>query len=105
MGLSAPRLLASKATGYPLAMAAKLAGYSRPELRNAITGVTTACFEPSLDYAWEFLVGLDKFRKGFTQITGEIEIGWRKSWPLGRSFEEVVQKGLRMLQIGMAWTH
>ena len=102
--LSRSSALASKATGYPLAyVAAKLAlGYSLPELRNAITGVTTACFEPSLDYLalkiprWD----LDKFRKVSHQITSEMKsVG--EIMALGRSFEEVVQKGLRMLQIGM----
>src|SRR5207245_11243079 len=50
--LSRSSALASKATGYPLALiAAKLAlGFSLPELRNSITGATTACFEPALDY-------------------------------------------------------
>jgi len=102
--LSRSSALASKATGYPLAyVAAKLAlGYSLPELRNAITGVTTACFEPSLDYLalkmprWD----LDKFRKVSHEITSEMKsVG--EIMALGRSFEEVVQKGLRMLQIGM----
>jgi len=102
--LSRSSALASKATGYPLAyVAAKLAlGYSLPELKNAITGVTTACFEPSLDYLalkmprWD----LDKFRKVSHEITSEMKsVG--EIMALGRSFEEVVQKGLRMLQIGM----
>jgi len=102
--LSRSSALASKATGYPLAyVAAKLAlGYSLPELKNAVTGVTTACFEPSLDYValkiprWD----LDKFRKVSHQITSEMKsVG--EIMALGRSFEEVVQKGLRMLQIGM----
>lgn len=50
--LSRSSALASKATGYPLAyIAAKLAlGYSLVDLRNSVTGETTACFEPSLDY-------------------------------------------------------
>ncbi len=102
--LSRSSALASKATGYPLAyVAAKLAlGYSLPELRNAITGVTTACFEPALDYValkiprWD----LDKFRKVSHQISSEMKsVG--EIMALGRSFEEVIQKGLRMLQIGM----
>ena len=102
--LSRSSALASKATGYPLAyVAAKLAlGYSLPELRNAITGVTTACFEPALDYValkiprWD----LDKFRKVSHNITSEMKsVG--EIMALGRSFEEVMQKGLRMLQIGM----
>ncbi len=102
--LSRSSALASKATGYPLAyVAAKLAlGYSLPELRNAITGMTTACFEPALDYValkiprWD----LDKFRKVSHQISSEMKsVG--EIMALGRSFEEVIQKGLRMLQIGM----
>ncbi|QQR55658.1 carbamoyl-phosphate synthase (glutamine-hydrolyzing) large subunit [Candidatus Peregrinibacteria bacterium] len=102
--LSRSSALASKATGYPLAyVAAKLAlGYSLPELRNAITGVTTACFEPALDYValkiprWD----LDKFRKVSHHISSEMKsVG--EIMALGRSFEEVIQKGLRMLQIGM----
>lgn len=102
--LSRSSALASKATGYPLAfVAAKLAlGYSLPELRNSVTGVTTACFEPALDYLalkiprWD----LDKFRKVSWEITTEMKsVG--EIMALGRSFEEVVQKGLRMLQIGL----
>ncbi len=102
--LSRSSALASKATGYPLAyVAAKLAlNYSLPELRNAITKVTTACFEPSLDYValkiprWD----LDKFRKVSHQISSEMKsVG--EIMALGRTFEEVVQKGLRMLQIGL----
>ncbi|MDP2624944.1 MAG: carbamoyl-phosphate synthase (glutamine-hydrolyzing) large subunit, partial [Candidatus Peregrinibacteria bacterium] len=102
--LSRSSALASKATGYPLAyVAAKLAlGYSLPELRNSVTGVTTACFEPALDYLalkiprWD----LDKFRKVSREITTEMKsVG--EIMALGRSFEEVMQKGLRMLQIGL----
>ncbi len=101
--LSRSSALASKATGYPLAhVAAKLAlGYSLPELRNAVTKVTTACFEPALDYIamkiprWD----LDKFRMVSQEISSEMKsVGEIMS--LGRSFEEVVQKGLRMLQVG-----
>lgn len=102
--LSRSSALASKATGYPLAhVAAKLAlGYSLPELKNAVTKTTTACFEPALDYLalkiprWD----LDKFRKVSQQISSEMKsVGEIMS--LGRSFEEVMQKGLRMLQIGL----
>jgi carbamoyl-phosphate synthase large subunit len=102
--LSRSSALASKATGYPLAyVAAKLGlGYSLPELRNAVTGVTTACFEPALDYValkiprWD----LDKFRKVDHKISSEMKsVG--EIMALGRSFEEVMQKGLRMLQIGL----
>lgn len=102
--LSRSSALASKATGYPLAhVAAKLSlGYSLPELRNSVTGTTTACFEPALDYLalkiprWD----LDKFRKVSWEITTEMKsVG--EIMALGRSFEEVMQKGLRMLQIGL----
>lgn len=102
--LSRSSALASKATGYPLAyVAAKLAlGYALPDLRNAITGVTTACFEPALDYIalkiprWD----LDKFRKVTHTISSEMKsVG--EIMALGRSFEEVIQKGLRMLQVGL----
>lgn len=102
--LSRSSALASKATGYPLAyVAAKLAlGYSLPELRNAITDVTTACFEPALDYVslkiprWD----LDKFRKVSHTISSEMKsVG--EIMAIGRSFEEVIQKGLRMLQVGL----
>lgn len=102
--LSRSSALASKATGYPLAhVAAKLAlGYSLPELKNAVTRTTTACFEPALDYValkiprWD----LDKFRMVSHVITSEMKsVG--EIMALGRSFEEVMQKGLRMLQIGL----
>lgn len=102
--LSRSSALASKATGYPLAhVAAKLAlGYNLPELKNAITKNTTACFEPALDYIalkiprWD----LDKFRKVSHTISSQMKsVG--EVMALGRSFEEVIQKGLRMLQIGL----
>lgn len=102
--LSRSSALASKATGYPLAhVAAKLAlGYTLPELKNAVTKTTTACFEPALDYLalkiprWD----LNKFRKVSKEITSEMKsVG--EIMALGRSFEEVLQKGLRMLQVGI----
>jgi len=102
--LSRSSALASKATGYPLAhVAAKLAlGYTLPELKNAVTKTTTACFEPALDYLalkiprWD----LNKFRMVSKKITTEMKsVG--EIMALGRSFEEVVQKGLRMLQVGL----
>ncbi|MFA6992701.1 MAG: carbamoyl-phosphate synthase (glutamine-hydrolyzing) large subunit, partial [Candidatus Gracilibacteria bacterium] len=102
--LSRSSALASKATGYPLAhVAAKLAlGYSLPELKNAVTKTTTACFEPALDYLalkiprWD----LNKFRMVSKEISSEMKsVG--EIMALGRSFEEVVQKGLRMLQVGL----
>jgi carbamoyl-phosphate synthase large subunit len=102
--LSRSSALASKATGYPLAhVAAKLAlGYNLPDLKNAVTKTTTACFEPALDYIalkiprWD----LGKFRKVSHEISSEMKsVG--EIMALGRSFEEVIQKGLRMLQIGL----
>ncbi len=102
--LSRSSALASKATGYPLAhVAAKLAlGYSLPELKNAVTKTTTAFFEPALDYIalkiprWD----LNKFRMVSKEITSEMKsVG--EIMALGRSFEEVLQKGLRMLQVGL----
>lgn len=101
--LSRSSALASKATGYPLAyVAAKLAlGYRLDELRNSITQETSAFFEPALDYValkiprWD----LNKFRKVSQTISSEMKsVGEIMS--LGRNFEEVLQKGLRMLQIG-----
>ena len=101
--LSRSSALASKATGYPLAyMAAKIAlGYSLPELINKITKVTTACFEPSLDYVvlkmprWDFSkFELVKRKLGTTmKSVGEV-------MAIGRTFEEVVQKAIRMCDIG-----
>jgi carbamoyl-phosphate synthase large subunit len=101
--LSRSSALASKATGYPLAyIAAKLAlGYRLDELRNCVTRVTSAFFEPALDYValkiprWD----LNKFRKVSETISSEMKsVG--EIMALGRNFEEVLQKGLRMLQIG-----
>jgi carbamoyl-phosphate synthase large subunit len=97
--LSRSSALASKATGYPLAyVAAKLAlGKSLPELRNSITGVTTACFEPALDYCvvkvpkWD----LAKFERVSKRITSEMKsVG--EVMGIGRTFEEALQKALRM---------
>ncbi|OGJ48291.1 carbamoyl phosphate synthase large subunit [Candidatus Peregrinibacteria bacterium RIFOXYA2_FULL_41_18] len=102
--LSRSSALASKATGYPLAhIAAKLAlGHSLPSLKNAVTKNTTACFEPALDYLalkiprWD----LNKFRKVSKEITSEMKsVG--EIMALGRNFEECLQKGLRMLQVGL----
>lgn len=101
--LSRSSALASKATGYPLAfVAAKIAlGYSLPQLRNAITKVTCADFEPSLDYVavkvprWD----LQKFRHVSDQVTSEMKsVG--EVMALGRTFEEALQKAMRMLNIG-----
>lgn len=102
--LSRSSALASKATGYPLAyVAAKLAiGYSLPELKNKITGITTACFEPALDYLvlkiprWD----LTKFDKVDRRIGSQMKsVG--EVMAIGRTFEEVLQKAIRMLDIGM----
>ncbi len=101
--LSRSSALASKATGYPLAfIAAKLAlGYTLPDLRNAITQVTCADFEPSLDYVavkmprWD----LQKFRHVSDTVTSEMKsVG--EVMALGRTFEEALQKAIRMLNIG-----
>lgn len=101
--LSRSSALASKATGYPLAyMAAKIGlGYSLPELLNRITKVTTACFEPSLDYVvlkmprWDFSkFELVKRKLGSAmKSVGEV-------MAIGRNFEEVIQKAIRMCDIG-----
>jgi carbamoyl-phosphate synthase large subunit len=101
--LSRSSALASKATGYPLAyMAAKIGlGYSLPELLNRITKITTACFEPSLDYVvlkmprWDFSkFELVKRKLGSAmKSVGEV-------MAIGRSFEEVIQKAIRMCDMG-----
>ncbi|MFX1409837.1 MAG: carbamoyl-phosphate synthase (glutamine-hydrolyzing) large subunit [Promethearchaeota archaeon] len=102
--LSRSSALASKATGYPLAyIAAKLAiGYTLPELKNKITGITTACFEPALDYLvlkiprWD----LTKFQRVDRHLGSQMKsVG--EVMAIGRTFEEVLQKALRMLDIGM----
>jgi len=102
--LSRSSALASKATGYPLAyIAAKLAiGYTLPELKNKITGITTACFEPALDYLvlkiprWD----LTKFQKVDRRIGSQMKsVG--EVMAIGRTFEETLQKAIRMLDIGM----
>ncbi|MEQ1848976.1 MAG: carbamoyl-phosphate synthase large subunit [Candidatus Peribacteraceae bacterium] len=101
--LSRSSALASKATGYPLAfVAAKLAlGMTLPEISNSITKVTCADFEPSLDYVavkmprWD----LGKFSFVSHEISTEMKsVG--EVMALGRSFEEAMQKALRMLNIG-----
>ncbi|MCI4351967.1 MAG: carbamoyl-phosphate synthase (glutamine-hydrolyzing) large subunit [Thermoplasmata archaeon] len=97
--LSRSSALASKATGYPLAyVAAKLAlGYTLPELKNRVTGVTTACFEPSLDYIvvklprWD----LDKFARADRRLGPSMKsVG--EVMGIGASFPEAVQKAVRM---------
>ncbi|MBQ5453099.1 MAG: carbamoyl-phosphate synthase large subunit, partial [Bacteroidales bacterium] len=102
--LSRSSALASKATGYPLAfVAAKLGlGYGLHELKNTVTKVTTACFEPALDYCvvkiprWDLnkFVGVSKEIGSAMKSVGEI-------MAIGRTFEEAIQKGLRMIGQGM----
>jgi len=102
--LSRSSALASKATGYPLAfIAAKLSlGYGLYELRNAVTKDTTAFFEPALDYVvvkiprWD----LDKF-KGVSHTIGSSMKSVGEVMAIGRTFEEALQKGLRMIGQGM----
>lgn len=101
--LSRSSALASKATGYPLAyMSAKIGlGYNLSELVNRITKSTTACFEPSLDYIvckhprWDFAkFELVNRKLGPTmKSVGEV-------MAIGRTFEESLQKSIRMLDIG-----
>jgi len=101
--LSRSSALASKATGYPIAyMSAKIGlGYTLPELENHITKSTTACFEPSLDYVvckhprWDFAkFELVNRKLGPTmKSVGEV-------MAIGRTFEESLQKSIRMLDIG-----
>ena len=102
--LSRSSALASKATGYPLAfVAAKLAlGYGLFDIRNSVTKDTTAFFEPALDYVvckiprWD----LGKFRR----VNRELESSMKsvgEVMAIGRTFEEAIQKGLRMIGQGM----
>nr|NVI70442.1 rudimentary [Cucujiformia] len=98
--LSRSSALASKATGYPLAyVAAKLGlGIPLPDIKNSVTGNTTACFEPSLDYCvvkiprWD----LHKFQRVSTKIGSSMKsVG--EVMAIGRKFEEAFQKALRMV--------
>lgn len=102
--LSRSSALASKATGYPLAfVAAKLAlGYGLFDIKNSVTKTTTAFFEPALDYVvckiprWD----LGKFRG----VNRELESSMKsvgEVMAIGRTFEEAIQKGLRMIGQGM----
>jgi len=102
--LSRSSALASKATGYPLAfVATKLSiGYALNEIENEITKETSACCEPALDYVvlkfprWD----LQKFSQVSTLLGSEMKsVG--EVMAIGRSFEEVLQKAIRMLDIGM----
>ena len=102
--LSRSSALASKATGYPLAfVACKLGlGYSLYELKNSITKTTYNFFEPSVDYVvckiprWDLskFHGVDKELGSSMKSVGEV-------MSIGRSFEEVSQKGIRMINQGM----
>ena len=102
--LSRSSALASKATGYPLAfVAAKLGlGYGLHELKNSVTKVTTAAFEPALDYCvvkiprWDLnkFIGVSKNIGSSMKSVGEI-------MAIGRTFEEAIQKGIRMVGLGM----
>jgi carbamoyl-phosphate synthase large subunit len=102
--LSRSSALASKATGYPLAfVAAKLSvGYGLHEIKNSITKTTSAFFEPALDYIvckiprWDLnkFIGVSKQIGSSMKSVGEV-------MAIGRTFEEVIQKGLRMIGQGM----
>ena len=102
--LSRSSALASKATGYPLAfVAAKLGlGYGLFELKNSVTKTTSAFFEPALDYVavkiprWD----LTKFR-GVKRELGSSMKSVGEGMAIGRTFEEALQKGLRMIGQGM----
>lgn len=102
--LSRSSALASKATGYPLAfVAAKLGlGYGLYELKNSVTKTTPAFFEPALDYVvckiprWDLgkFHGVDRELGSSMKSVGEV-------MAIGRTFEEAMQKGLRMIGQGM----
>ena len=102
--LSRSSALASKATGYPLAfVAAKLGlGYGLFELKNSVTKTTSAFFEPALDYVvckiprWD----LSKFH-GVSHQLGSSMKSVGEVMAIGRTFEEALQKGLRMIGQGM----
>jgi carbamoyl-phosphate synthase large subunit len=102
--LSRSSALASKATGYPLAfVAAKLGlGYGLFELKNSVTKTTSAFFEPALDYVvckiprWDLgkFHGVDRELGSSMKSVGEV-------MAIGRTFEEAIQKGIRMIGQGM----
>ena len=102
--LSRSSALASKATGYPLAfVAAKLGlGYGLFDLKNSVTKETSAFFEPALDYIvckiprWDLgkFQGVDRELGSSMKSVGEV-------MAIGRTFEEAIQKGLRMIGQGM----
>ena len=94
--------LASKATGFPIAkIAAKLAvGYTLDELRNDVTGTTSACFEPALDYIvtkmprWTF----EKFPEADETLTTQMKsVG--EAMAIGRTFAESLQKAIRSMEV------
>jgi len=95
--------LASKATGYPIAKIAALlaVGYTLPELPNEITGTSSACFEPSIDYTvvkiprWAF----EKF-PGTPDLLGTTMQSVGEVMAIGRTFREALQKALRSLELG-----
>ncbi|XP_063698921.1 multifunctional protein r [Culicoides brevitarsis] len=98
--LSRSSALASKATGYPLAyVAAKLGlGIALPDIKNSVTGVTTACFEPSLDYCVVKMPRWDLSK--FTRVSKNIGSSMKsvgEVMSIGRKFEEAFQKALRMV--------
>lgn len=102
--LSRSSALASKATGYPLAfVAAKLGlGYGLFDLKNSVTKSTSAFFEPSLDY---IVVKIPRWDLGkFAGVSKEIGSSMKsvgEIMAVGRTFEEAIQKGLRMIGQGM----
>ncbi len=102
--LSRSSALASKATGYPLAfVAAKLGlGYGLFDLKNAVTRSTSAFFEPALDY---IVVKIPRWDLGkFSGVSKEIGSSMKsvgEIMAIGRTFEEAIQKGLRMIGLGM----
>lgn len=98
--LSRSSALASKATGYPLAYtAAKIAlGYTLPELPNAVTKTTTACFEPSLDYIVTKIPKWDLAK--FQYVNREVGSSMKsvgEVMAIGRTFEESLQKAVRQV--------
>ena len=95
--------LASKATGFPIAKAAALlaVGYTLDEIRNDITRVTCACFEPSIDYCVVKVPRFDfeKFKGASDELTTRMKsVG--EVMAMGRTFEEALQKALRSLEVG-----
>jgi carbamoyl-phosphate synthase/aspartate carbamoyltransferase len=98
--LSRSSALASKATGYPLAFVAAKLGLGIPlsDLKNSVTKVTCACFEPSLDYVvvkiprWD----LKKFSRVSTKVGSAMKsVG--EVMAVGRNFEETIQKAIRSI--------